>query len=64
LAVVLKPGRTATHEEIVRFCKDHLAPYKAPKSIDFLSELPKTGSGKITKKTLRDPYWKATGKAI
>ena len=57
-AIVLKEGETATEEEIIAFCKEHQASYKAPKSIDFITELPKTGSGKITKKALRDPYWK------
>jgi acyl-CoA synthetase (AMP-forming)/AMP-acid ligase II len=56
--VVLKPEETATEVEIVEFCKTYQASYKAPKSVIFLSELPKTGSGKITKKALRDPYWK------
>jgi len=56
-AVVLKAGETATQEELIRFCKTHLAAYKAPKTIDFLVELPKTGSGKLFKKALRDPYW-------
>ena len=56
-AVVLKDNEIATEDEIISFCKKHQASYKAPKSIDFLSELPKTGSGKIYKKALRDPYW-------
>ena len=62
-AVVLKADETATQEELIRFCKTHLASYKAPKTIDFLAELPKTGSGKLFKKGLRDPYWpqKKTG---
>jgi acyl-CoA synthetase (AMP-forming)/AMP-acid ligase II len=55
--VVLKSGKQATSEEIIRFCKDHLAPYKAPKGVTFLDQLPRTGSGKIYKKALRDPYW-------
>jgi acyl-CoA synthetase (AMP-forming)/AMP-acid ligase II len=57
-AVVLKEGETATAEEIISFCKEYQASYKAPKAIVFLDELPKTGSGKIYKKGLRDPYWK------
>jgi len=56
-AVVLKENETATEEEIISFCKQHQASYKAPKSIIFLDELPKTGSGKIYKKGLRDSYW-------
>jgi acyl-CoA synthetase (AMP-forming)/AMP-acid ligase II len=57
-AVVLKTGETATEDEIIAFCKEQQASYKAPKAIVFLDELPKTGSGKIYKKALRDPYLK------
>ena len=57
-AVVLKENESATETEIIQFCKQHQASYKAPKSIVFLKELPKTGSGKIYKKALRDPHWK------
>ena len=56
--VVLKEGETATEEEIIAFCKENLARYKAPKSVEFLSALPRTGSGKIYKKGLRDKYLK------
>ncbi len=56
-AVVLKENQKATEEEIIRFCKEHLASYKSPKSITFLEFLPKTGSGKLFKKALRDPFW-------
>jgi acyl-CoA synthetase (AMP-forming)/AMP-acid ligase II len=52
--VVLKPGQEATDQQIIRFCKDHLAHYKAPKSVHFLDSLPRTGSGKIYKKGLRE----------
>ena len=55
-AVVLKENETATGSEIIEFCKKYQASYKAPKSIIFLDELPKTGSGKITKKVLRDTH--------
>jgi len=54
--VVLKPAETATEEEIIQYCKQHMARYKAPKSVDFVSELPKTGSGKIFKKGLKEKY--------
>jgi acyl-CoA synthetase (AMP-forming)/AMP-acid ligase II len=55
-AVVLKAGKTTTEDEIIAFCKEQQAAYKAPKTIVFLDELPKTGSGKIYKKGLRDPF--------
>jgi fatty-acyl-CoA synthase len=55
--VVLKPGKKATEQDLIAFCKENLAHYKAPKSVDFLEALPRTGSGKIFKKGLRDPHW-------
>jgi fatty-acyl-CoA synthase len=55
--VVLKRGREATAEEIIQFCKENVAHFKAPKSVDFVSGLPKTGSGKISKSVLREGYW-------
>jgi len=55
--VVLKTGQNATEQEIIQFCREKMAHYKAPKSIDFIDALPRTGSGKIHKKGLRDPYW-------
>jgi fatty-acyl-CoA synthase len=57
-AVVIRENESATEQEIIQFCRQYQAGYKTPKSIVFLDELPKTGSGKITKKALRDPYWK------
>jgi fatty-acyl-CoA synthase len=56
-AVVLRAGGAATADELVAFCRGCLAAYKSPRSIDFVAALPKTGSGKILKRALRDPYW-------
>ncbi len=50
--VVLKPGATATEEEIIQFCKERLAGYKVPKAVEFRSELPKTMVGKILRRVL------------
>lgn len=55
-AVVLKQGEAASEQEIIDFCKERLARYKAPKKVFFLSELPKTGSGKIAKRVLREKF--------
>lgn len=52
--VVLKPGETATAEDIINFCKEKLAIYKVPKIIEFRDELPKSAVGKILRKILRD----------
>ena len=52
--VVLKPGVTATAEEIVAFCKGELAPYKVPRQVSFEKELPKTTIGKVLRRELKD----------
>ncbi len=62
--LVLKPGQKATQDEIIQFCKSKIAHYKAPKSIDFIEALPRTGSGKIHKKGLRDQYWTGYEKKV
>jgi acyl-CoA synthetase (AMP-forming)/AMP-acid ligase II len=53
-AVVLRAGRSATPDELVAQCRSSLAPYKIPRAIVFLEELPRTGSGKIAKRMLRE----------
>jgi long-chain acyl-CoA synthetase len=52
--VVLKPGQSAEGQEIIDFCKEHLAAYKVPKSVEFCAELPKSAVGKLLRKVLRD----------
>ncbi len=51
--VTLKPGETATEAEIIAYCRDHLARFKAPKTVIF-TDLPKTSTGKVQKFKLRD----------
>jgi benzoate-CoA ligase len=52
--VVLKEGASADEAELKNFVKDRLAPYKYPRSIAFLAELPKTATGKIQRFRLRE----------
>jgi benzoate-CoA ligase len=52
--VVLKAGQSTTEAELKAFVKDRLAPYKYPRSIEFIAELPKTATGKIQRFKLRD----------
>ncbi|RJX28831.1 MAG: long-chain-fatty-acid--CoA ligase [Desulfarculus sp.] len=56
--VVCRPGHQPGPEELIAFVKDRLARYKAPKSVEFVAEIPKTGSGKIYKKGLKERYGK------
>ena len=51
--VVLKPGETATGEDIIAFCKQKLATYKVPKLVQFRDSLPKSAVGKVLRKILR-----------
>jgi acyl-CoA synthetase (AMP-forming)/AMP-acid ligase II len=55
--LVLREGQTLTEEEILGFCGERLAPYKKPKSVEFVSGLPKTAYGKLDKRAVRAPYW-------
>lgn len=52
--IVLKPGETATEDEIMDFCKQKLAAYKTPKSVEFRDSLPKSIIGKVLRKILRE----------
>ncbi len=52
--VSLKPGASATEEELIEFCRATMAAYKYPRSIEFLEDLPKTVTGKILRRELRD----------
>ncbi len=54
--VVLNEGETATEEEIIEYCKAHIASYKKPKSVIFEKELPRNPSGKVLKTELRKKY--------
>ncbi len=56
--VVLKPGETATEQELIDYCKPHLPTFKQPKSVVFKESLPKSSVGKILKKELRSLFKK------
>jgi 2-aminobenzoate-CoA ligase len=51
--VVLKPGHTATPEELIEHCKDKIARYKLPREVVFVKELPRTAVGKLLRRVLR-----------
>jgi len=54
--VVLKPGETMTEEEVIEYCKQNLASYKKPRSVDFVSDLPHSSTMKVLKNVLREKY--------
>jgi long-chain acyl-CoA synthetase len=51
-------------EEILTFCRERLAKFKCPKTIDFVAEMPRDPNGKLYKRKLRDPYWAGRERAI
>ena len=55
--IVLKDGFKVTADELIKHCKDRLAGYKCPKSIDFWPDLPKTSIGKIIRRDVKKHYW-------
>jgi len=62
--VVAAPGTAPTEAELIAFARTRLAGYKLPKSIDFVTELPRNPSGKLLKRQLREPYWKNVDRRI
>jgi acyl-CoA synthetase (AMP-forming)/AMP-acid ligase II len=62
--VSLVEGQSVTEDELILFCKDHIASYKKPKSVDFVNELPKSNYGKILKRELRAAYWKGKERRV
>jgi acyl-CoA synthetase (AMP-forming)/AMP-acid ligase II len=62
--VALKPSMKATEQELIDFCKSRLTSYKKPKTIDFMTNLPKSPEGKVLRRTLREPYWKGHDRRI
>jgi long-chain acyl-CoA synthetase len=62
--VVRQPGASLTPADVMTFSREHLAGYKTPRSVDFVDELPRTGSGKVLKRELRAPYWATENRQV
>lgn len=62
--VVVREGESLSEEEVIAHCKKKLGGVKAPKSVEFREEIPKTPAGKIDRKNLRAPYWKGAERAV
>ena len=59
--IVLQQAEEATTEEITDFCCENMAHFKAPRRVEFVTEFPRTATGKLKKFELREPYWAASG---
>jgi long-chain acyl-CoA synthetase len=63
--VILRGGHTVSEGEIMTFCRQHIAGYKCPRSIEIRTEpLPMSGAGKILKRELRRPFWEGKARAV
>ncbi len=63
-AVVLQKEQTATKEELIAHCKEHLAGYKCPKEIDFWEQLPTTPVGKVLRKDVKKKFWEGYDRTV
>jgi len=63
--IVRRPGAELTAEGVMEHCREQIAGYKCPRSVDFrTAPLPLSGAGKVLKRELREPYWKGFAKAV
>jgi acyl-CoA synthetase (AMP-forming)/AMP-acid ligase II len=63
MAIVVSDGETDP-ADIIDFCRQHLAGFKCPRTVDFAGELPRNASGKILKTQLREPFWRDRARGI
>ncbi|TDF83857.1 long-chain-fatty-acid--CoA ligase [Pseudomonas sp. H9] len=62
--VTLKPGASADEDALRAHCREFIAGYKCPKSVEFRDTLPLSGAGKIIKRDLREPFWKGKARSV
>jgi acyl-CoA synthetase (AMP-forming)/AMP-acid ligase II len=62
--VVRKPGESCEEAELIAFCKQGLAGFKAPTTVDFVDAIPRTATGKVQKFKLRTPYWEGRDRQV
>lgn len=62
--VIRKKGAEVSESELINYCKDRLASYKKPKSIEFVEDFPRSTAGKVLKRDLREKYWKGMDRRV
>jgi len=62
--VVPRPGAELDEAEVIAFCREHLAGYKCPTSVDTVDVLPRNAAGKLLKREMREPYWQGAERRI
>ena len=64
ILAIVEPRLPITAEEVIDYCRQHLAHYKCPRFVEFMDQLPRDPNGKIRKRELREPYWAHAGRAV
>ena len=62
--IIKSPDSGLTGEDVIRYCSQQIAGYKKPKSVEFISEFPRSPVGKVQKKVLRERYWEGREKMV
>ncbi|MHB8126871.1 MAG: class I adenylate-forming enzyme family protein [Desulfitobacteriaceae bacterium] len=62
--VIIKEGAQVEEKELLDYCKNSLAGFKRPKTIEFRDDFPRTATGKVLKRILKEPYWKGQERMI
>jgi acyl-CoA synthetase (AMP-forming)/AMP-acid ligase II len=62
--VVVHAGASVTETELIALCRERVGPVKKVTSVDFVAELPRSGIGKILRRTVREPFWSAADSRI
>ncbi len=62
--VVRRPDESLDEDAVIAFCRDRMAHYKCPTSVDFVDSLPRTATGKLQKFKLRQPYWEGRSRRV
>jgi len=62
--VVLRPDASVEPNELIGWCRERLAGYKVPKTVDVVAELPRNPTGKVLKRELRKPYWEGRDRQV
>ena len=62
--VVAAPGASVTEADVIAFCRERLAHYQCPSSVEIVTDLPRNATGKVLKRALRDPHWAGQQRAI
>jgi fatty-acyl-CoA synthase/long-chain acyl-CoA synthetase len=62
--VQLRPGMSASADELIAFCDRRLAGYKKPRTVDFVDALPRDAAGKLLKRKIREPFWAGMSRRV